>query len=316
MVNNKHILTIDLGTSGPKVALFTSGGEILDYEFEAVPLLLSANGGAEQDPEGWWEAIKRAARKVLAKRLVPVEDIAAISCTTTWSGTIPIDRDGRHLTNAILWMDSRGARYIDEITDGLIKIEGYALTKLLTWLWLTGGAPAHSGKDSLAHILYLKNERPENYSQTHKFLEPKDYLNFRLTGQIAASYDSIILHWLTDNRNIEAIVYHPRLLRLATVDREKLPDLKPAGGIVGLIKKDVAAELGLREHVQVVSGTPDLQSAAVGSGAVRDYEPHLHVGPSSWLTCHVPFKKTDLFHNIASLPSAIPGRYFIAAEQE
>ena len=65
-----------------------------------------------------------------------------------------------------------------------------------------------------------------------------------------------------------------------------------------------------------MAGTPDLQSAAIGSGATRDFQAHLYVGTSSWLTCHVPFKKTDMLRNIASLPSAIPGRYFVADEQE
>jgi xylulokinase len=59
-----------------------------------------------------------------------------------------------------------------------------------------------------------------------------------------------------------------------------------------------------------------LQSAAVGSGAVRDGEAHIYVGTSSWINCHVPFKKTDLLHQIASLPSPLPGRYFAAAAQE
>ena len=68
--------------------------------------------------------------------------------------------------------------------------------------------------------------------------------------------------------------------------------------------------------IPVVGGTPDLQSAAIGSGAVRDFEGHLYVGTSSWLTCHVPFKKTDLFHGIASLPSPLPGKYYVADEQE
>jgi xylulokinase len=66
----------------------------------------------------------------------------------------------------------------------------------------------------------------------------------------------------------------------------------------------------------VVIGSPDIHSAAIGSGAVRDYEPHLYIGTSSWLTCHVPFKKTDLLHNLAALPSAIPGRYVLTDEQE
>ena len=65
-----------------------------------------------------------------------------------------------------------------------------------------------------------------------------------------------------------------------------------------------------------MAGTPDLHSAAIGSGATRDYQAHLYVGTSSWLTCHLPVKKTDLWHNMASLPSPVPGRYLVADEQE
>ena len=100
------------------------------------------------------------------------------------------------------------------------------------------------------------------------------------------------------------------------MDRAKLPDLKPANAILGHLRPDIARDWGLREDVQVLMGSPDVHSAAIGSGAVRDYEPHLYVGTSGWLICHVPFKKTDIFHNLAALPSAIPGRYILTNEQE
>ena len=86
--------------------------------------------------------------------------------------------------------------------------------------------------------------------------------------------------------------------------------------MIGTLTARAAVELGLNENTKVVGGTPDVPAAAVGSGAVGDFEGHLYVGTSSWLTCHVPFKKTDLIHNMASLPSALPGRYFIGNEQE
>ena len=63
-------------------------------------------------------------------------------------------------------------------------------------------------------------------------------------------------------------------------------------------------------------GSPDVPVAAIGSGAVRDYEGHCYIGTSSWISAHVPFKKTDILHSVASLPSAVPNRYFIANEQE
>ena len=100
------------------------------------------------------------------------------------------------------------------------------------------------------------------------------------------------------------------------LSREKFPELKRAVDILGPIKREVAQELGLKANIPIIAGTHDISSAALGSGAVRDFQGHLYVGTSSWITCHVPFKKTDLLHNMATLPSSIPGRYFIANEQE
>ena len=316
MAKDRFILAIDLGTSGPKVGLASTHGEILDYEFEGTPILLLPDGGAEQDPHDWWGAISRATARLLAKDLVPIDTIQAINLTTQWSGTVPVDRDGNPLMNAIIWMDSRGASYVKEIVRGLLNIDGYGIDKLLTWVQLTAGIPAQSGKDPIAHILYIKNCLPAIYEATDKFLEPKDYLNMRLTGKAVSSYDAICLHWLTDNRQLSRVAYDERLLKMSTIDRQKLPDLVPTMSILGDIDPKVAQELGLGEHVKVIVGAPDLQSAAIGSGAVRDFEAHLYLGTSSWLCCHVPYKKTDIFHNMCSMPSAIPGRYLLTNEQE
>lgn len=314
--NNPLILAIDLGTSGPKVALVTPTGHVLGSEVESTEIILLPNHGAEQDPDDWWAAIRRAVHRLLARDLAPAEQITGVCCTSQWSGTVPVDESGRHLANAIIWMDARGQPYVQKLTSGPVVVDGYGLDKVWTWVRRTGGIPTKSGKDSIAHILYLKHEEPDIYQATYKFMEPKDYLNLRLTGRFAASFDSITLHWVTDNRDIDAIDYDPALLKMAGLEREKLPDLKRAVDILGPILPDVAADLGLNEQVQVVMGTPDIHSAAVGSGAVKDYAAHLYVGTSSWIACHLPFKKTDLFHNMATLPSAIPGRYLLINEQE
>lgn len=313
---NQYILAIDLGTSGPKVALATLGGELLGSEFEETQLILLPDGGAEQSPANWWEAISKAVKRLLGRELASGGDIVAIAITGQWSGTVPVDEDGNALANSIIWMDSRGAPFIKQVVDGALKVEGYALGKLVRWIQLTGGIPAHAGKDSVAHILYLKHIQPDVYRRTYKFLEPIDYIGLRLTGQFVASFPSITLHWMTDNRKIAEITYDDKLVDVSTIERAKLPDLRPANSILGHLSPEIAKEWGLREDVQVVMGSPDIHTAAVGSGAVRDFEPHLYIGTSSWLTCHVPFKKTDLFHNMAALPAAIPGRYLLTNEQE
>jgi xylulokinase len=311
-----YILAVDLGTSGPKVGLVSVEGCVLAHEFEATRLHLLADGGAEQDPEEWWRAVVTATQRLLARGLVDPDQIIAICCTSQWSGTVPVDAAGAPLQRAIIWMDSRGERYVRQVTGGPLSFQGYGVDKLWTWLRLTGGVPGRAGKDSIAHILFLKHEQPEIYRRTYKFLEPKDYLNLRLTGCFASSVDAIALHWVTDNRKIHQIDYSERLLTLTGVERAKLPDLKRTVDVLGPLLPDVAKELGLPPGIPVVVGTPDMQSAALGAGSIQDFSGHLYLGTSSWIICHVPYKKTDLLHNIASLPSAIPGRYFVANTQE
>ncbi len=316
MSSEKTILAVDLGTSGPKVALVTARGDIIGSAFEPTGLILLPGGGAEQDPADWWQAISKAAKRALAQNRTAARRIAAVCCTSQWSGTVAVNADGRPLMNAIIWMDARGAEPLKAITGGPIRMEGYSPSKLLRWLRLTGGAPSHVGKDPLAHIAYIKQAHPDIYAQTYKFLEPKDYLNLRLTGQFAASFDSIALHWVTDNRDLRRVDYDGRLLQIAGLPRQKLPDLRRAVDMLGPILPEIAAEWGVPPQTPVVMGAPDVQSAAIGSGAVSDFAGHLYIGTSAWLTCHVPFKKTDLLHNMASLPSAIPERYLVANEQE
>jgi xylulokinase len=312
----KAILAIDLGTSAVKLAAVSLRGEILGGDVEPLALSLLPEGGAEQDPENWWSAILRATRRLLGTGVVAAGDILGINVSAQWSGIVAVDEQGRPLRPAIIWMDSRGAPYVRRRTEGFPSLEGYGLRKLLTWVRLSGGVPSQTGKDPLGHILYLQHAHPEDYRRTYKFLEPKDWLNLRLTGRFAASYDSIPLHWVTDIRQVANVRYDARLLALAGLERDKLPDLLPAASVVGPLQPEAARALGLSEQVQVVTGSPDVFAAAVGSGAVRDFEAHLCIGTSSWLSCHVPFKKTDLLHYMTSLPSALPGRYLLTNTQE
>ncbi|OJT19819.1 xylulose kinase [Archangium sp. Cb G35] len=313
---NPSILAIDLGTSAVKLAAVTLRGTILGGEVEPQAVQLLPEGGAEQDPEAWWSAIVRATRRLLDKGIVSADDIVGINISSQWSGTVAVDERGKPLHPAIIWMDSRGAPHVRRAVHGFMPVEGFGISRLVTWVRLTGGAPTLSGKDPFGHILYLKSEHPELYRNTYKFLEPKDWLNLRLSGRFASSYDTITLHWVTDNRDLQRIHYAEQLLQLAGLPREKLPDLVPAASVLGPLQPEAARALGLSEKVQVITGAPDILAAAVGSGAVRDFEAHLCVGTSAWIACHLPFKKTDVFHQMGTLPSALPGRYILTNEQE
>ena len=314
--DESYALAVDLGTGGPKVALVSRQGRVAAHAFRPVALHLLPGGGAEQDPGEWWQAVVDAAHEVLDAGAVPPGSLSAVGCTAQWSGTVACAPDGSALRPAVIWMDSRGAPYIARRVSGPVSVLGYDVRKVLRWIRLTGGAPGHSGKDPLSHILWLKEAEPGTYRATKVFLEPVDWLVGQLTGRAVASYDSIALHWVTDNRRIAAVRYDETLLEWAGLERSKLPDLVPSASIVGTLTDTAAKELGLPAGLPVASGTGDVHSAAVGSGAIGDFDGHLYIGTSSWISCHVPFKKTDPLRNVASIPSALPGRYLVADEHE
>lgn len=309
------VLAIDLGTSGPKVALVSTTGQVLAHASEPTELHLLPDGGAEQDPKDWWRAIVAATRRLWAQGF-DGEQVLAVCVTAQWAGTVAVDRAGRPLHRAISWLDTRGARYVPALVGGPVRLQGYSVGKLATWIGRTGGIPSLGGKEPVAHLQFLRHQRPQLWQEAHMFLEPKDWLNHKLCGRMCATVDSIALHWVTDNRQIDRIGYDDKLLAMAQLERARLPELVRATDEIGVVTPAAAAELGLGASVKVFGGTPDVQSAAVGSGAVADFAPHLYLGTSSWLSCHVPWKRTDMVRNVASLPSALPGRYFAANAQE
>ncbi len=316
MKRQKYILAIDHGTSGIKASIVSVRGRVIDSDFYPTPIHFLPEGGAEQDPEDWWNGVLATSKRLTAKKTVPIEDIIAICVSSTFSTTVAVDARGCHLANALTWMDSRGAPYVKKLMSGVISFQGYGLGKVLKWLPKTAGGPTLSGKDDIAHVLFWKNERPRLYEEAYLFLPSKDYLNARLTGELAASYDSVQLFWLTDIRDARNIRYDDGLIALAGIDKSKLPPLKNSTDILGPLLPGVASEMGLAKGVRVVTGSPDHQCACIGSGAVRDFEGHIYIGTSSWVQSIVPFKKTDVFHSIASFPTSIPGKYQSVNEQD
>ena len=311
----RYVLAVDLGTSGAKVALVGIDGRVVGWEFEPVELIVLPGGGAEQRPDDWWRAVVAATRRLLARHAGPAADVAAVCCCTQGEGTVPVDEDGAPLTNCILWMDMRGAPHLRRQFGGLPAMQGVSLLKVRRWVKLTGGMPSPTGKDPAAHMLYIRDELPEVYERTYKFLNVLDYLNLRLTGRMAASYDSILTCWVTDNRDADDVRYDAALVRDCGIDADKLPEIVKCTEVLGRLTPAAAEELGLAPETQVVAGAIDTTAAAIGAGATDDFAVHLYLGTSSWMAAHVPFKKTDVSHSLASVPCALPGRYLLTALQ-
>lgn len=306
----RFVLAVDLGTGGPKVGLVSLTGRIAWQEHLLVATRHLPGGGAVQDAGEWWRLIADAARRGLASGAVDPAAVAAVSCTSQWASIVPVDAGGAPVGDCIMWQDTRGARHARRVVGG--PVAGYAPLRLWQWIRRTGGAPSPSGNDPISHMLHLSRDQPEVARAARWYLEPADYLTMCFTGVASASHASMIACWLTDNRRLDVLAYDPLLVRLAEIDAAKLPPLRPSASVVGTVRADVAAALGLPAEVPVVAGTPDLHSAAAGAGAVREFETHMAVSTTAWIGLPVPFKKSDLFRAIVSVPGLRPDRYLVA----
>jgi xylulokinase len=308
----EYILVIDMGTGGPKVGLVDSQGRVAGCTFAPVELLFLPDGGAENDPAEWWSSIKGSVKKVLQESGVAPKDIVAVAVTSCWGVTVPVDERGKPLMNAMSWMDKRGIPYDREIVKGFPAVQGYKLDLLLKYVDKHGFPP--SPGDALGHMLYIKHERPDIYKRTYKFLEPMDYINLCLTGRFAGTQNTMLPMLVVDNRRLDRTEYDPWLVKMSTIDPAKLPELLPIDGILGPLTPAAAAELGLMPGTTVVCGVNDNSTSAVGAGSIGDAEPAAVMGTSGHMAFHLPFKKSDLTHTMATIPSGVKGSYLFWAD--
>lgn len=314
MAGTPWVLAIDLGTSGLKVGAVAVTGEILGSRHTDITSTFLPDGGVEQDPEDWWAGIRDGVRAMLADGVMAPADLVAVGMASQYASTVPVDRLGQPVGPCLVWADDRGGPWSAKVFGGLAA--GYKPQVVLPWLRYTGGAPSPGGADPSGHALFLKHARPGVYQRTATLLEPVDYLGLRFTGRVATTPPSMVASWLTDNRPGAALRYVPELLRRAGRDADRLPELLPAGSVLGPLSVDAAAELGLEPGAPVACGVPDLHAAHIASGAVSDYAAHFTIGTTSWVSCSVPFKKTDILHQIASIPGVRPGQYLLINNHE
>lgn len=309
----RYALAVDLGSSAVKVGFVSLDGRIAWWSRTVLETTRGPDGAVTQDAERWWQIIVQETRRGLAAGPVPRGRVVAVAVTGQWSSTVAVDATGHPVGPALMWADTRGERHSRSLVAG--RLQGYRAKTAWEWVRRSGGVPTPSGGDSMGNLLFLQHDAPEIAAASRFYLEPVDFLTTRLTGVAAATHASMFPCWLTDNRRLEVLDYDPALVALAGLDRAKLPPLRVTGSVVGPVAPSVADALGLEPGTLVVNGIPDLHASAVGSGCVADREAHLAVSTTTWVSCPVPRKKTDVFRSVASVPGVWPGQYLVVNNQ-
>jgi xylulokinase len=301
-----HALGIDVGSTNVKAV-------VLDDEGRSVgggehPLATRRAGGiAEQGADEIWRATSAAIARATAAAGGAAADIATVVCCSQYSSIVPVDRDGRPIADLVMYWDQRGG-------DDVVAILGAYADAFETWLDRHAIPPVGPGL-SLAHILHFQHERPEVHAATAAYLEPMDYVNLRLTGRVAANQCTMFTSLLCDNRRLGTTEYDADLVRMAGVDHDRLPPLVALDAIVGEVQPRVADELGLPAGVPVYAAVNDSHACALATGVDTPGRGAAIVGTTSVMLDTIGEKKaTDLDHEVLPMPSPLPGRYVVWAE--
>jgi xylulokinase len=306
-------LCVDLGTGGPKIGLVTLDGDVLASEVHHVETHFAPDGEASQDAEEWWTLILESSKRLLDASNV-ARNVRAIAVTGQYASTVPVDERGIPTGPCLTWLDTRGGRYSRPAIGGPFR--GYNARKALRFMRKTGGGPSPTGADPVGQMLYLLHDEPEIMARTRWLMEPVDYLTMRFTGVASATHASRLAMWMTDNRHLDRYEYDQHLAALVGVDTTYLPPLLPFGAVIANVSAAVAAELGLGHETAVITGIPDLHAAALGAGATGLYDTHLALSTTSWISCPLPKKKTDIAHSIAAVPGLTNDSYLMIDSQD
>lgn len=292
------VLAIDLGTSGLKVAVVDLAGHVVASASAPLRTIHSPGGGAEQDAEEWWRLIGECSRSIVAG-----QDIEAVAVTTQYMSIVPIDAVGRPVMHAVMWMDERGAKHHRVTRDPAVA-----------QLFRERHGMVPHGYDDQGHIAYIREERPDVYAATVAFVEPMDALNARLTGRIAATQTTAMPFMTVDTRVHGATAHDADLVAAAGLDPQRLPPIIPFEEIVGAVTSEAASHLGITTDAVVVTGTVDSITSGIGCGVVDSTSCSVIVGTTSVLVTNVDHRADDPDHGLTSVPSPLPQRWFVMAE--
>jgi xylulokinase len=268
-MNKTYILSHDIGTSGTKSVLMDREGQIVDSRTVSYETCFPHHGFAEQDPQDWWKAIISNTRTITSQ-LASEVDIAAIGVSGHMTGLVAVDREGNPIMRGIIHSDFRAHREHEQVKEIIGEDNLYRIT---------GNIP--DARSTLCKILWVKNNRIDLFNRTYKFIQSKDYINYRLTEDKFTSDLSDLSH--AQLMNIVTKEYDERILSGIGIPLEKMPEIRKSTDVVGCLCPRAAKEMGLTAGIPVVAGAGDGCCSNVGAGIVKSEEAYLSLGTTAWI---------------------------------
>ncbi len=292
------ILAIDNGTQSVRALVFDLRGNLLaKYRVPIDPYYSTAPGLAEQDPEVFWDSVCIACKALWKEAIITPDRICGVAVTTQRSTVINLDRQGKPLRPAIVWLDQRR-------TQGLKPVSGL-------WglgFWLVGMTETLAYLQAEAEANWIRTNQPEIWSATYKYIYLSGYLAYKLTGHFVDSIGCQVGYMPFDYKNLRWASSWDWKWQAVPMDPSILPQLIPPGGILGEISAEASEATGIPRGVPLVAAAADKACEVLGSGCLEPDIACISYGTTA--TINITSKKyLEVIPLIPPYPSAATDRY-------
>ena len=293
----ENLLAIDNGTQSVRALVFDPRGNLLAKQrVPTEPYYSTAPGLAEQDPEVFWRAVCEACQGLWVQG-VDESSLAAVSLTTQRSTVINVDKNGKPLRPAIIWLDQRR-------TEGLKPVGG---------LW--GAAFAVAGaSETVAYLQaeaeanWIRANQPEVWNETHKYLFLSGYLTYRLVGQFVDSVACQVGYVTFDYKAQAWSKWWDWKWQAVPMGKRVLPDLVPVASPLGLISAEASSATGIPQGLPLIAAAADKATEVLGAGCLEPHIGCLSYGTTA--TINTTHKKyIEVIPLLPPYPAAVPGQY-------
>lgn len=294
----KLLMGLDLGTTALKVALFDGRGKLLAVNTQEYDLIVPKVNYVEEDAEVYWQSFKFGLKAIQAIHQIKEEDELALAMSAQGETLFFIGVDDKPLRNAIVWMDNRAFNEAREITERFSNETCYKVTGQVSFepCW-----PA-------SKILWVRKNEPDVFRRTKKFLLIEDYFIYRMTGELVTEGSLLCssTYWDIINK-----VYWKEMLDFLQISEEQLPTVRESGELVGILKPEIAKELGIPCKTNICTGALDQAAGAIGVGNIKEGMFSENIGSALAICVPVNNPKFDPNQKMPLHYFPIPGMYML-----
>ena len=291
----KYLLGIDVGTSSTKTLLIDEAGLVVGSVTEFYPFETPKPLWSEQDPALWWKATCVSIKRVLEENNIEAKDVAGVGLTGQMHGLVLLDKDNQVLRPCILWNDQRTAKQCAAITDRVGAKRVLELT----------GNPVLPGFTA-PKIAWVQENEPDVFARAARFLLPKDYVRFLLSGE---HFTDVSDASGTSLLNVGERTWSEEMCEALGIDRSFLPEVTESTVASTRVSAEAAAATGLLEGTPIAAGGGDQAAQAVGSGIVREGIVSATLGTSGVVFAHSDKYRVEPNGLLHAFCHAVPGKW-------